>query len=61
MTVPKTWKDKILPVAQIVKRAAANKRTVPYFSEKRVYTSQENSFGISRRLPMIGKGRGPGG
>jgi hypothetical protein len=61
MTVPKIWKDKIFPVAQIVKRAVANKKTVPYVSEKRVNASQENSFEISRRFPMIGKGWGPGG
>jgi hypothetical protein len=63
MTFPKTRKDMIFPATPIVRleRSSTEERLAPCFFENRVYASQENSFGISRRFPMIGKDGGPGG
>jgi hypothetical protein len=43
------------------KRAFEKDNIVPCVFENLEYASQENCFGISKRLPIIGKGRGPGG
>jgi hypothetical protein len=34
---------------------------LPYFLDKSAYPIQGASFGISRRLPIIGRDGGPGG
>jgi hypothetical protein len=60
-TVPKTWKDQTSPAVLSVRVALPPKYTIPWFFESWAYESQQNSFGISKRLPKRGSGRGPGG
>jgi len=59
--LPKNVERQDIPYRSRQKRISAKERFVPCIFANRVYASQEKLLGISRRLPMIGKGRGPGG